>query len=106
MQAIDGFSITASGGVSNNYDFAYTEGTLTVTKATLTVAAENKTKVYGAANPSLSFASEANTGIYRSGSNAFNISIVGTDRLEVNATGLEITGTGTFSGGVLGGIFT
>jgi len=59
-----------------------------------------------AATPSLSFASEANTGVYRSGSGAFNISILGTDILEVNATGLEITGTGTFSGGVLGGVFT
>ena len=58
-----------------------------------------------AANPSLSFASEATTGIYRSGSGAFNISILGTDRAEVNASGLEVTGTGTFSGGVLGGIF-
>jgi len=58
-----------------------------------------------AANPSLSFASETNTGIYRSGSGSFNISILGTDRAEVNASGLEVTGTGTFSGGVLGGIF-
>ena len=58
-----------------------------------------------AANPSLSFASEANTGIYRSGTGSFNISILGTDRAEVNASGLEVTGTGTFSGGVLGGIF-
>ena len=58
-----------------------------------------------AANPSLSFASEPSTGIYRSGSGAFNISILGTDRAEVNASGLEVTGTGTFSGGVLGGIF-
>jgi len=58
-----------------------------------------------AANPSLSFASETNTGIYRSGTGSFNISILGTDRAEVNASGLEVTGTGTFSGGVLGGIF-
>jgi hypothetical protein len=58
-----------------------------------------------AANPSLSFASEANTGIYRAGTGSFNISILGTDRAEVNASGLEVTGTGTFSGGVLGGIF-
>jgi hypothetical protein len=58
-----------------------------------------------AANPSLSFASEPNTGIFRSGSNAFNVSIAGTDRLEVNATGIAVVGTGTFSGGVLGGTF-
>ena len=58
-----------------------------------------------AANPSLSFASEATTGIYRSGSGAFNISILGTNRAEVNASGLAVTGTGNFTGGVLGGIF-
>jgi len=58
-----------------------------------------------AANPSLSFASEPTTGIYRSGAGAFNISVLGTNRAEVNASGLEITGTGNFSGGVLGGIF-
>ena len=58
-----------------------------------------------AVNPSLSFASEPNTGIFRSGSNAFNVSIAGTDRFEVNATGIEVVGSGTFSGGVLGGTF-
>jgi hypothetical protein len=58
-----------------------------------------------AVNPSLSFASEPNTGIFRSGSNAFNVSIAGTDRFEVNATGIQVVGSGTFSGGVLGGTF-
>lgn len=58
-----------------------------------------------AVNPSLSFASEPNTGIFRSGSNAFNVSIAGTDRFEVNATGIEVAGSGTFSGGILGGTF-
>lgn len=58
-----------------------------------------------APNPSLSFASESSTGIYRSGSGSFNISILGTNRAEVNASGITVTGTGTFSGGVLGGTF-
>jgi hypothetical protein len=58
-----------------------------------------------AANPSLSFASESSTGIFRSGSGSFNISILGTNRAEVNASGLAVTGTGNFTGGVLGGIF-
>jgi len=57
------------------------------------------------ANPSLNFASEPTTGIYRSGAGSFNISILGTNRAEVNATGFTVTGTGTFSGGVLGGTF-
>lgn len=58
-----------------------------------------------AANPSLSFASEPSTGVYRSGSGSFNISILGTNRAEVNATGIDVTGTGNFTGGVLGGTF-
>ena len=58
-----------------------------------------------APNPSLSFASEPSTGIFRSGSGSFNISILGTNRAEVNASGLAVTGTGNFTGGVLGGIF-
>ena len=59
-----------------------------------------------AASPSLYFASEPTTGVYRSGSGAWNVSILGTDRFEVNASGIEVAGTGTFSGGILGGIFT
>jgi len=47
------YPITASGAVSNNYTFNYTAGALTVTPATLTIAASNATKVYGTANPAL-----------------------------------------------------
>jgi hypothetical protein len=36
---------------SSNYDFALANGTLTVTKAMITVTADNKTKAYGSANP-------------------------------------------------------
>ena len=56
--------------------------------------------------PSLSFASESNTGVYRPAAGQFGISILGTQRLNVTATGVSITGTGTFSGGVSGGTFT
>jgi hypothetical protein len=55
--------------------------------------------------PSLSFASEANTGVYRPGAGQFAITILGTQRLDVSASGVSVTGTGTFSGGVLGGTF-
>ena len=50
---VGAYPITASGGVSNNYTFTYVAGTLTITKAVLTVTATNQTKVYGAANPAL-----------------------------------------------------
>src|SRR5205085_1173128 len=38
-----------------NYSFSLTNGTLTVGKALLTVAAENKSRAYGAANPALTY---------------------------------------------------
>jgi gliding motility-associated-like protein len=48
------YPITASGAASGNYNITYTAGTLTVTKAVLTVTANNASKVYGSANPALS----------------------------------------------------
>ncbi|MFH6951184.1 MBG domain-containing protein, partial [Flavobacterium sp. FlaQc-51] len=47
------YPITASGAVSANYTIAYTDGTLTVNPATLTVSADAQTKTYGSANPTL-----------------------------------------------------
>ena len=47
------YPITASGAVSANYTISYVSGTLTVTRAALTVTANNQTKAYGAANPTL-----------------------------------------------------
>lgn len=56
-------------------------------------------------SPSLSFASESSTGVYRASAGQFDVSILGTQRMSLTATGLSITGTGTFSGGVSGGTF-
>jgi len=58
-----------------------------------------------AATPTLYFASETNTGVYRAGSGQFNISILGSNLFTLAATGLTITGTGTFTGGISGGTF-
>ena len=46
-------TITASGGSAANYAITDVNGTLTVAQATLTVTADNQSKVYGAANPTL-----------------------------------------------------
>jgi gliding motility-associated-like protein len=48
-------AITLSGGSDNNYTFSFVANTFNVTKATLTATADAKTKVYGAANPALTF---------------------------------------------------
>jgi hypothetical protein len=58
------------------------------------------------ANPSLSFAAETTTGIYRPAAGWFGISILGTNMLGVNASGISVYGTGTFTGGVSGGVFS
>ncbi|HWQ33421.1 MAG TPA: MBG domain-containing protein [Blastocatellia bacterium] len=50
------YPITASGLSSGNYAISYVSGSLTVNKAPLTVTANNQTKVYGAANPALTYA--------------------------------------------------
>ena len=47
------YVITCSGAVDSNYSISYVAGSLTVTTATLTVSANDKTKTYGAANPTL-----------------------------------------------------
>lgn len=59
-----------------------------------------------AANPALYFNSENNTGIFRQSAGKWNVSILGTERLEVNATGIEVAGAGTFTSGITGGTFT
>ncbi|MBK7651667.1 MAG: hypothetical protein IPJ20_14335 [Flammeovirgaceae bacterium] len=47
------YAITATGGLDNNYTFSFLPGTLTITKASLTATANNQSRAYGAANPSL-----------------------------------------------------
>ncbi len=48
------YSITATGAAAANYAISYVPGTLSVTPAALTITADNKTKLYGAALPVLS----------------------------------------------------
>ena len=62
-----------------------------------------------ASNPSLYFSLETNTGIFRpGGGGAFGISILGTQRFDLSATGLTITGdiTATANVNAVDGVFT
>ncbi len=47
------YSVTASGAVDSDYSISYVAGTLSVTAAPLTITANNQTKVYGSALPTL-----------------------------------------------------
>lgn len=58
-----------------------------------------------AANPSLNFALETNTGMYRPAGGQIGFSILGSSLLIMSATGIDVSGTGNFTGGVLGGTF-
>lgn len=58
-----------------------------------------------ASTPSLNFLSETTTGMYRPASGNIGFAITGAQRLAISATGISVTGTGTFSGGILGGTF-
>lgn len=58
-----------------------------------------------AGSPSLNFGSETNTGLYRPGAGRFGISVLGSQIVDVNANGVDVTGTGNFSGGISGGTF-
>jgi hypothetical protein len=49
--SVGSYAITPSGLTSTNYTITFVNGTLTITPAALTVTADNKTKVYGQANP-------------------------------------------------------
>ncbi len=48
-------AITLSGGAATSYSFVYVAGDFTVNKAVLNVKADSQTKVYGDANPALTF---------------------------------------------------
>ena len=50
---VGSYAITASGAASSNYTFTYVTGELSITPAALTITADSKTKVYGAAVPEL-----------------------------------------------------
>jgi hypothetical protein len=55
--------------------------------------------------PALNFSSETSTGVYRPGAGEFAVAVLGVQRLDVTATGINVTGSGTFTTGIAGGTF-
>jgi len=58
-----------------------------------------------AGSPSLNFASETDTGVYRPGAGRFGVSVLSNLIMDVTASGVSVTGSGTFSGGISGGTY-
>lgn len=52
---VGSYPITLSGGAAANYAMVFADGTLTITKATLSVTANNHVRTYGGANPALDY---------------------------------------------------
>jgi hypothetical protein len=86
---IGAYAITVARGslYAANYTFACVNGTLTITPATLTVHANDATKVYGQANPALDYAI---TGLVNGDTSA---AVIGNPSLQTAATATSEVGT-------------
>lgn len=73
----------------------------TILAGSSTISLQNGT----VSSPSLAFAAETNTGVYRATAGQFNTSILGVLVSTLSASGLSIAGVGTFTGGISGGAF-
>jgi gliding motility-associated-like protein len=89
------YPITLNGGSDDNYTFDFTPGQFTITKAPLTITAQNKTRAYGAANPTLTF---TYTGFVH-GDDATDIEV----EPSASTGATAISAVGTYSINVLGG---
>lgn len=112
----NGFSLTLTTGVSGGSNAIIPpgqqatlicDGTNFLNANTVQAGATSLSLVNGSAGtPALNFGSETSTGIYRPGAGEFGISVLGTQRMGVTASGINVSGSGTFTTGVGGGTFT
>lgn len=110
-----GYSLTISTGVggassatiaSNQQSTLICDGANLVNANTIVAGQSAVNLLDGSVGaPALYFGTEPTTGVYRAGAGQFDIAILGVLRAAVTASGLSVTGTGTFSGGVSGGTY-
>lgn len=90
------YAITTSGGFDNNYNYIYTNGTLTIDKATLTATAQAATREYGATDPVFTF----NYTGFKNTDTAADIDVKAVGATNATATSgignYTITGSGAF----------
>jgi hypothetical protein len=87
------YSITSANGdlTSGNYAFQYENGTLTIGKATITVRADDKSRIYGDANPTFT----ATYNGWKNGQDLASSDVKGTPSLTTEAS--ELTGVGRYT---------
>lgn len=113
--AAGGFSLTVTTGISGSASATIPasgqatlvcDGTNFYNANTTQAGATSLSLISGsAAAPSLNFASETDTGVYRPGAGRFGISVLSSLILDVTASGIDVTGTGNFDGGISGGTY-
>jgi hypothetical protein len=85
---VNTYPITCTNGSDNNYTMTCPNSTLTITQATLTAQTNNKTRLYGAANPVFDFT-------YTVFLNGDNDGVLNTKPV-ASTTAIAITATGTY----------
>src|SRR5213079_3470270 len=91
------YTITAAVGTlaAGNYTFSFANGELTVTKASLTVTADDKSRVYGDANPVFT----ASYGGFKNGETLATSGVTGSPSLTTTATGTSAIGSYAITAG-------
>lgn len=104
-------TITTGSGASvvvpvNNQVTVICDGTNFYNANTVQAGASTISLVNGSVGaPSLNFALETNTGMYRPGPGQIGFAILGALLLNMSASGISVNGTGNFTGGISGGTF-
>ena len=99
ISGVGSYTISASIGSlsASNYDFSnFVDGSLSVSKAPLTVRANNANKIYGDANPTLS----ATLSGFVNGENLVSSGVSGAASLSTSATSSSGVGSYTISAGI------
>jgi len=112
----NGFSLTITTGVSGGANAIVPpgqqvtlicDGTNFLNANTVQAGATAISLINGTVGtPALNFALETSTGIYRPGAGQMNIAVLGTDLVEFTASGVDVDGTGNFTSGIAGGVFS